>query len=67
MYDDTLLSSQSSTHRIEALYKALMSVGEMDVKPLRGDSWFDDLYVTGHGPEDDMNNENWMDDLDEAA
>jgi hypothetical protein len=37
----------------------------MDIKPLRCESWFDDLY---DGPEDDTQiDESWMDDLDEAA
>jgi hypothetical protein len=40
----------------------------MDVKPLRGESWFTGIYMTGHGPEDEVDiDESWLDDLNEAA
>jgi hypothetical protein len=68
MIVDTLLGNSRETHQIEAFYNALKSVGEMDVKPLRGESWFDGLYMTGHGPEDEVPiDESWLDDLNEAA
>lgn len=68
MIVDTLLDYPSETHRIEAFYDALKLVGDMDIKPVRGESWFDDLYDSGYGPEDKTQiDESWMDDLDEAA
>jgi hypothetical protein len=68
MIVNTLLDHSNETHRIEAFYNALKLVGEMDVKPPRDESWFDDLYDFNHGPEDNTSNDDgWMDDLDEAA
>jgi hypothetical protein len=56
------------THRIEAFYNALKTIGDMDAKPLRGESWFDDLYSAEHSPESEIRfDEGWLDDLDEAA
>jgi hypothetical protein len=68
MIVDSMLDHSSETHRIEAFYKALKMVGEMDVKSARCESWFDDLYDFNHGPEDNTSiDDGWMDDLDEAA
>lgn len=67
MISDVLLDHPSGTHKIEAFYKALKSVGEMDVKPVRAESWFDDLYNTNHRHEYENQDDLWMDDLDEAA
>jgi hypothetical protein len=65
---ETLLEHTIESNRIEAFYNALKSVGDMGIAQLRGDSWFDDLYVTGHGPKDKtLDDEGWMDDLDVAA
>jgi hypothetical protein len=65
---DTVSEHSSETHRIEAIYIALRSVGDMDTKSLRGESWFDDLYTNERGPEFDIQiDESWLDDLDEAA
>jgi hypothetical protein len=65
MIVDGLLVYPSETNRIEAFNNTLKLVGDMDIKPLRCESWFDDLY---DGPEDDTQiDESWMDDLDEAA
>ena len=66
MVTDTLLDHSSETHKIEAFYKALKLVGEMDVKPAHGESWFDDMYYADHCSEYGMqNDEGWMDDLDD--
>jgi hypothetical protein len=68
MIAGSLLDHSSDTHKIEALYKALRLIGEIDVKPVRGESWFDDLYDADYGPEYEIqSDESWMDDLDEAA
>jgi hypothetical protein len=65
MITDNLLSE---THNIEVLYKALKLIGEMDVKAVRGESWFDDLYDADYNSEYEMpSDESWMDNLDEAA
>ena len=68
MIVDTLLDHSSEAHRILAFHNTLRLVGDMDVKPVHGEGWFDDLYVTDRGPEDEtQDDESWMDDLDEAA
>ncbi len=69
MFVDNLLDDSSMAHRIEAFCNALELVGGMDITPVRGESWFDDLYDMDYdGPEDEtQNGESWMDDLDEAA
>ena len=68
MNGDGLLDCTSATHRIEALYNALKLIGDMDTKSLRVDSWFDDLYSTEYGSTDEiLDDEGWLDDLDEAA
>jgi hypothetical protein len=65
---DNVPEHASETHRIEAFYNALKSVGDMDATTLRGESWFDDLYTDECGPIFDLEIDDcWMDDLDEAA
>jgi hypothetical protein len=68
MTNTTLQEQSRETHRIEAFYNALKAVGSMDIASIRGESWFDDLYSAEHSPEfEARSDENWMDDLDEAA
>lgn len=68
MNDDNVSEHSNETHQIKAIYIALKSVGDMDTKSLRGESWFDDLYTNEHGPEFGIQiDESWLDDLDEAA
>jgi hypothetical protein len=74
MIIETLMDHSSETHITEAFYNALKLVGDMEVKPVYAESWFDDLYDSGYGPEDKTQiDESWiddsddLDDLDEAA
>jgi hypothetical protein len=68
MNGDSLLVCPSETHRIEAFYNAMQSVGDMDAKSVSGDSWFDDLYSSEYASTDEIQvDEGWLEDLDEAA
>jgi len=65
---DTLLNHPYETHNIEALHNALKLIGKREIKPVREESWFDDLYDIDYRSEYELQNgEGWMDDLDEAA
>jgi hypothetical protein len=67
MNSASTLVCTSETHRIEAFYNALKSVGDMNVKSVRGDSWFDDLYSSEYTSSEEIQvDQGWMDDLDEA-
>lgn len=69
MFVDNLLDESSETNRNEVFCNALKLVGDMEIKPVCGESWFDDLNdIDYDGPEDETQiGESWMDDLDEAA
>ena len=65
---DYLLDHSIETPRVFAFYNALKLVGEMEIKPMRVESWLDDFYDFGHDPEIDIPvDDGWMDDFDEAA
>ena len=56
------------THNSQALHNALKLIRKMDIKPVRDESWFDDLDDNDCSSEYELQNgESWMDDLDEAA
>ena len=68
MMTDTLLEQPNNTHRIDDIFNALKSIGDMDVTPLQSESWFDDQYASEQGPEYEIRlDESWLDDLIEAA
>jgi hypothetical protein len=68
MVTDTLSDQSRETHNSEVLCNALKLIGEMDVKTVRDDGWFDDQYYADYNSEYEMqSDEGWMDDLDEAA
>lgn len=68
MIYDTMSEHLSETHRTEAFYDTLKSVGTMDLASFNVESWFDDLFVTGYGPDYEIQiDESWLDDMDEAA
>jgi hypothetical protein len=68
MTSSILWQQTHETHRIEAFYNALKTIGDMDTRPIRGESWFDDLYSTEHSPESEIRvAEGWLDDMDEEA
>jgi hypothetical protein len=68
MEADTLLAHASNPLEIRAYYKMLELIGEKDVIPARGESWFDDIYDNDYSSEYEIQSiESWMDDLDEAA
>ena len=56
------------SHNSETLNNALKLIAKMDIKPVRDESWFDDLDDNDCSSEYELQNgESWMDDLDEAA
>lgn len=59
---DNLLDQSNETLKIKAFYNTLNSIDDS----FNNESWLDELYETAYGPEDDMNDD-WMDDLDDAA
>jgi hypothetical protein len=66
MIVDALFENAGESNRYEAFTKALKLVGEMDVKPVRSESWLDDLDDFDHDPREEIQiDEGWMDDLDD--
>jgi hypothetical protein len=64
----TLLNQSNESHNNEALHNALKLISKMEIKPVREESWFDDLYDNDFSSVYELQNgESWMDDLDEAA
>ena len=68
MIVDTLLQQSRETNRINDFNVGWNRYHVIETELLDGGCWMDDLYENNYGPEDGtLNDEDWMNDLDEAA
>jgi hypothetical protein len=67
MIVDTLLEQLGGTSRIAAFDTAQETDHGFAYESLQSECWMDDLLEVDHGPEDETLDEEWMEDLDEAA